>query len=122
MLHPIVAQLERAAGFASHDEPGDRLAKLEALLAQAAEQLDEAAPLVGALLGVPTDERYLALNLSPQRQKQRTFEVLMEQLAGLARERPVLALYEDLHWADPSTLELLDMMVDRGRALRKQGP
>ena len=53
-LHPIVAQLERAAGFASHDEAGDRLAKLEALLAQGAEQLDEAAPLVGALLGVPS--------------------------------------------------------------------
>ena len=117
MLHPIVAQLERAAGFASHDEPGDRLAKLEALLAQGAEQLDEAAPLVGALLGVPTDDRYPALNLSPQRQKQRTFEVLIEQLAGLARQRPVLPLYEDLHWADPSTLELLDMVVERARAL-----
>ncbi len=116
-LHPVVAQLERAAGFASHDEPADRLAKLEALLAQGAEQLDEAAPLVGALLGVPTDGRYPALNFSPQRQKQRTFEVLMEQLAGLARQRPVLQLYEDLHWADPSTLELLDMVVERARGL-----
>ena len=64
-LHPVVAQLERAAGFASHDEPGDRLAKLEALLAQGAEQLDEATPLVGALLGVPTDDRYAALKLQP---------------------------------------------------------
>ena len=116
-LHPVVAQLERAAGFASRDEPADRLAKLEALLAQGAERLDEAAPLVGALLGVPTDERYRALNLSPQRQKQRTFEVLIEQLAGLARKRPVLELYEDLHWADPSTLELLDMVVERARLL-----
>ncbi len=87
------------------------------MLTQGAEQLDEAAPLVGALLGVPTDERYPALNFSPQRQKQRTFEVLIEQLAGLARERPVLALYEDLHWADPSTLELLAMVVERARAL-----
>ncbi len=117
MLHPVVAQLERAAGFASHDESADRLAKLEALLAQGAEQVDEAAPLVAALLGVPTDDRYPALNLSPQRQKQRTFEVLIEQLAGLARERPVLALYEDLNWADPSTLELLDMVVERARVL-----
>ena len=117
-LHPVVVQLERAAGFASHDEPADRLAKLEALLAQGAERLEEAAPLVGALLGVPTDERYRAPNLSPQRQKQRTFEALIDQLAGLARERPVLQLYEDLHWADPSTLELLDMVVERARALR----
>ncbi len=116
-LHPIVAQLQRAAGFASHDEPADRLAKLEALLAQGAEQLDEATPWFGALLGVPTDERYRAPNLSPQRQKQRTFEVLIEQLAGLARKRPVLQLYEDLHWADPSTLELLDMVVERARGL-----
>jgi class 3 adenylate cyclase/predicted ATPase len=116
-LHPVVAQLERAAGFAAHDKPGERLDKLEALLAQGAEQLDEAAPLVGALLGIPTDERYPALNFSPQRQKQRTFEVLIEQLAGLARQRPVLQLYEDLHWADPSTLELLDMVVERARAL-----
>ena len=116
-LHPIVAQLERAAAFASHDEPAERLAKLEALLAQGAEQLDEAAPLVGALLGVPTDNRYPALNLGPQRQKQRTFEVLLEQLAGLARKRPVLQLYEDLHWADPSTLELLEMVVERARSL-----
>jgi class 3 adenylate cyclase/predicted ATPase len=116
-LHPIVAQLERAADFASHDEPADRLAKLEALLAQGAEQLDEATPLFGALLGVPTDERYRGLNLTPQRQKQRTFEVLIEQLAGLARKRPVLQLYEDLHWADPSTLELLDMVVERARVL-----
>ena len=116
-LHPVVAQLERAAGFASHDKPGERLAKLEALLAQGAEQLDEAAPLVGALLGIPTDERYPALNFSPQRQKQRTFEVLLEQLVGLARQRPVLQLYEDLHWADPSTLELLDTVVERARAL-----
>ena len=59
-LHPVVAQLERAAGFASHDKPGERLAKLEALLAQGAEQLDEAALLVGALLGISTDERYPA--------------------------------------------------------------
>ena len=116
-LHPIVAQLERAAGFASHDEPADRLTKLEALLAQGAEQLDEATPLFGALLGVATDERYRAPNLSPQRQKQRTFEVLIEQLAGLARKRPVLQLYEDLHWADPSTLELLEMVVERARGL-----
>ena len=116
-LHPVVAQLERAAGFASPDEPKEQLAKLEALLARGAEQLDEAAPLVGALLGIPTDERYPALNFSPQRQKQRTFEVLLEQLVGLARQRPVLQLYEDLHWADPSTLELLDMVVERARAL-----
>ena len=117
-LHPIITQLERAAGFASDDEAGARLAKLEALLGRGTGQLDEAVPLIGALLGIATDDRYAPPpNLSPQRQKQRTLEVLIEQLAGLARERPVLELYEDLHWADPSTLELLDLLVERVRDL-----
>ena len=116
-LYPIITQLERAAGFAPDDVPEAKLAKLEALLRQATEQLDEALPLIGALLGVPSGERYPALNLSPQRQKQRTLELLIEQLAGLARDRPVLELYEDVHWVDPSTLELLDLLVERVRAL-----
>ncbi len=116
-LHPMIAQLERAAGFAPHDQAGDKLLKLEALLGQATAQLDEAVPLIAALLGVPSDARYRAPNFSPQRQKQRTLEVLIEQLAGLARARPVLELYEDLHWADPSTLELLDLLVERARSL-----
>jgi class 3 adenylate cyclase len=116
-LHPIIAQLERAAAFARADESEARRAKLENLLGQATEHLDEAVPLIGALLGLPADARYPALNLSPQRQKQRTLEILIEQLAGLARDRPVLELYEDLHWVDPSTLELLDLLVERVRTL-----
>ena len=117
-LHPVIAQLERAAGFAPDDEPAARLTKLETLLGQATDQLDEAVPLVGALLGLFADAHYPPLNLSPQRQKQRTLEVLIEQLAGLARDRPVLELYEDVHWIDPSTLELLDLLIERVRALR----
>ena len=116
-LHPIIAQLEHAAGFAPADEAADKLAKLEALLGQATTQLDEAVPLIGGLLGVPFDGRYAALKLGPQRQKQRTLEVLIEQLAGLARTQPVLELYEDVHWVDPSTLELLDLLVERVRRL-----
>jgi class 3 adenylate cyclase/predicted ATPase len=116
-LHPIIAQLERAAGFARGDEPEAKRVKLAKLLGQATEQVDDAVPLIGALLGLPTDARDPGLNLSPQRQKQRTLEVLLEQLAGLARDRPVLELYEDLHWVDPSTLELLDLLVDRVRDL-----
>jgi class 3 adenylate cyclase len=116
-LHPIIGQLERAAGLAPDDEPEGRLAKLEALLDPATDQLDEAVPLLAALLGIPAGDRYPALNLSPQRQKQRTLEVLIEQLAGLARQRPVIDLYEDLHWCDPSTLELLDLLVARVRRL-----
>jgi predicted ATPase/class 3 adenylate cyclase len=116
-LHPIIAQLERAAGFVPDDAPKAKLAKLEALLGQATDRLDEAVPLLGALLSVPTQGRYPPLNLSPERQKQRTLEVLIEQLAGLARDRPVLESYEDLHWVDPSTLEMLDILVERVRGL-----
>jgi predicted ATPase len=116
-LHPIITQLERAAGFASEDQAKDRLAKLEALFGRGTEQLDEAVPLIGALLGVPTNARYPAPDLSPQRWKRRTLEMLIEQLARLTRERRVLELYEDLHWVDPSTLELLDLLVERVRVL-----
>jgi class 3 adenylate cyclase len=116
-LYPIIVQLERAAGFAPDDGPETKLAKLAALLGQATGQLDEALPLLAALLGIPAGERDPPLSLSPQRQKQRSLEILIEQLAGLARARPVLELYEDLHWVDPSTLELLDLLVERVRSL-----
>jgi class 3 adenylate cyclase/tetratricopeptide (TPR) repeat protein len=116
-LHPVIAQLERAAGLGADDVPEAKLAKLEVLLRQATDQLEEALPLIAALLGIPSDDRYPALNLSPQRQKQRTLEALIDQLAGLARARLVLEVYEDVHWIDPSTLELLDMLVERVRSL-----
>ena len=89
-----------------------RVAKLEALLALGAERLDEAAPLLAALLGIPVGENYPPLNLAPQRQKQRTLEVLVNQVAGLAAKQPVLALYEDVHWIDPTTLEALDLLIE----------
>jgi predicted ATPase len=116
-LYPITAQLERAAGFATDDSPEAKLAKLEALIGQSTNRSGDAVPLLAALLGVVTGERYPPLNLTPQRQKQRTLEVLIEQLAGLARDRPVLELHEDVHWVDPSTLELLDLLVERVRTL-----
>jgi class 3 adenylate cyclase/predicted ATPase len=116
-LHPVIALLERAAGFARDDDPPGKLAKLEALLARATADVAGAAPLFAALLSTPTDGRYPPLGLSPPRQKERTLEALLEQLAGLAGHRPVLAVYEDVHWADPTTLELLDRVVDRAQAL-----
>ena len=113
-LHPIAMHWERAAIFASDDGPGAKLAKLAALLGRATEQLDEAVPLLAGLLGIPAGDRDPALNFSPQRQKQRTFEVLIEQgPAGLARERPVLELYEDVQWIDPSTAELVERVIQQ---------
>ena len=117
-LHPVIDLLERAAGFARDDTPAGKLDKLEALLARGTADLAGAAPLVAALLSVPTADRYPPLDLTPRRQKERTLEVLVDQVAGLARREPVLALYEDVHWADPTTLEALDLVIDRVRTLR----
>jgi predicted ATPase/class 3 adenylate cyclase len=116
-LHPVIGLLERAAGFARDDRAEAKLDKLEALLARDTEALGEAVPLVAALLGIETGERYPPLVLSPQRQKQRTLEVLVDQVRGLAARRPVLAVYEDVHWADPTTRELLGLLIDRVRRL-----
>ena len=116
-LHPLIEQLERAAGFARTDPPAMRLDKLEALLARGTERLDEVVPLIAALLGVPTGERYPALTLTPDVQKRRTLQALVDRIAGLAAEQPVLALFKDVHWIDPSTLELLSMVMERIRRL-----
>jgi DNA-binding winged helix-turn-helix (wHTH) protein/tetratricopeptide (TPR) repeat protein len=112
-LYPFIAQLERAAGFAREDPPQARLDKLEALLAQSDQNPADAAALIADLLGVPTDGRYPPLSPEPQRRRQQTFAVLIRQLAGLARGRPVLLIFEDAHWIDSTSLELLDLIIDR---------
>ena len=89
-LHPVIEHLERAAGFERDDRPEARLDKLEALLARGTDKLDQAMPLIAALLGLPTGERYPALELTPQRQKELTLEVLLDQLVALAAKQPVL--------------------------------
>ena len=112
-LHPIVAQLEHAAGFHRHDEPGARLAKLEALLAPGAEDVASVAPLFAALLAIPSGGRYPPLEISPQQRKERMLEALLAQLEGLAAREPVLLTFEDLHWIDPTSLEFLGLLIDR---------
>jgi class 3 adenylate cyclase/predicted ATPase len=116
-LHPLIEQLERAAGFVRNDPPVKRLDKLEALLARGTKRLNEVVPLIAALLGVPTGERYPALTLTPEVQKRRTLQALVNHVAGLAAEQPELALFKDVHWIDPSTLELLSLLIERIRRL-----
>ena len=112
-LHPVIEQLERAAGFVRDDLPAAKLDKLEALLARGTAKLDQAVPLIGALLGLSTEGRYPALDLTPQHQKQLTLAALVEQLEGLAAAQPVLLAYEDMHWIDPTTQELLGLTIER---------
>ena len=115
-LFPFVDQLGRRAGFALEDPPAVKLEKLEALLARAAPP-DEDVALIADLLSLPTSERHLLPDLSPQRKKERTLEALLRQLEGLAHQQPVLIVVEDLHWIDPTSRELLDLTVERVRSL-----
>src|SRR5262249_29443680 len=99
------------------DTPEQRLDKLDALLATSTSQAHAVAPLFAALLSIPFGERYPSLPLSAIQQRRRTFAALLDQFDGLARKQPVLLLWEDVHWADATSLELLDLTVERMRQL-----
>ena len=111
-LYPTISQLERAAGFERNDAPDAKLEKLSSLLGASLAR-ERQTQIIAELLSIPTGDRYAPLNASPQRKKEKSFEALLAQLELLARERPVLMEYEDVHWIDPSSRELLDMIVDR---------
>ena len=113
-LYPFIAQLERAAGFARDDAVEAKLAKLRALLAPGTRDDDDIA-LLSELLSLPSSAA--DLNLSPQRKREKLFEALLTQLGAEARHRPVLMVFEDAHWIDPTSRELLDLTVDRVRHL-----
>jgi predicted ATPase/class 3 adenylate cyclase len=111
-LHPVISQLVRAAGMAHDDSGEQRLAKLEAALAPAASNLDEAVTLLAPLLSIPLGPRYIPLDLSPQRRKERTLRTLLGQLEALAARQPVLMALEDAHWIDPTSLELFTLTME----------
>ena len=113
-LYPFIDQLWHAAEFARDDPPSAKLEKLEAVLFRAG-QPDEDVPLLADLMSLPA--RHPLPNLSPQRKKERTLEALIRQLEGLARRQPVLMVFEDAHWIDPTSRELLDLTVERVRDL-----
>src|SRR5262249_29327091 len=115
-LYPAIEEFERAAGFTREDSIDQKLDKMEALLAGDERQVAEAAPLFATLLSLPV-ERYPALQLSPQKQKDNTLEALAGQVESLARRQPVLIIYEDVHWIDATTQECLDLLVPRVQEL-----
>jgi class 3 adenylate cyclase/predicted ATPase len=117
-LYPSITQLERAAGFRREDTDEQRLDKLETVLARGTNDLSEAAPLLADLLSVPTGDRYPALNLTPQKRKEKTLHAQLAQVEGLAARQPVLMLFEDIHWSDPTTQESLDLLIDPVATLR----
>jgi predicted ATPase len=117
-LYPSIAQLERAAGFRRDDTDEQRLAKLEAVLAHGTSDLSEAVPLLADLLSIPIGDRYPPLNLTPQKRKEKTLQCQLAQVEALAARQPVLMVREDVHWSDPTTRDLLDLLVDRVLMLR----
>jgi class 3 adenylate cyclase/predicted ATPase len=116
-LYPFIAQLQRAAGFTPEDTPKQRLDKLETLLAANEAPLLDTVPLFAALLLVPFGERYPPLALTPFQQRRRIFTALLDQFEFLAHQKPILLLFEDAHWADATSLELLGLAIERMRQL-----
>jgi len=112
-LYPILEHLQRWLQFRRDDTPSTKLATLEQVLRSYGLPLPEAVPLFAALLSLPAPEHYAPLHLSPQRQRQKTQEALLAWLLAEAERQPVLAVWEDLHWADPSTLERLHLFLDQ---------
>lgn len=112
-LHPFVTQLAHAAGLQAGDDAPRRLDRLEALLRQADADVGAVAPLFASLLAIPFEDRYGALSVGSDQQRQRTLGAFLEQLVGLASHKPVLLVFEDVQWADPTSLELLDAAIAR---------
>ncbi len=110
--YPIIREIEHAAGFGRSDAPVQRLGKLEALL-QGSGTSPEGIALIADLVSVPTCDRYPPLDLSPRQRRDRTVQTWLARVESMARHRPVLIVFEDVHWIDPSSREVLDALVER---------
>jgi class 3 adenylate cyclase/predicted ATPase len=112
-FYPIIKQLEQAARFLSSDAPEVKLDKLENLVLQSELDMSHVVPLFASLLSIPTEARYLPLSFSPRQQKRLVLDALEEKLTRLTAKTPLLMVFEDLHWVDPSTREFLDRLIKR---------
>jgi class 3 adenylate cyclase/predicted ATPase len=117
-LYPFISQLERAARFERSDPPAEKFAKLEAVLVRSGADADRVVPPLANLLSLPPNDRYRVPELSPQKRKEMTLAAFLAQLDGLAARQPVFVIFEDAHWADPTSLELLTVTLERIPRLR----
>jgi predicted ATPase len=117
-LQPVIGHLQWLLRWRSEETPEEKLHKLEQALASYGFTLAEVMPLFATLLSVPCAEHYPSLSLTPQRQKQKTFEAVLAGLLQEAEQQPMLVIMEDLHWVDPSTLELLGLLIDQVASAR----
>jgi class 3 adenylate cyclase/predicted ATPase len=111
MLYPVIGEMLRAARFAHDDSQQVKMDKLDALLAQSS-TLPQDAALFAEMLSLPNDGRYPPVEVEPQLRRQKTLKALGSQIEALARINPVLVIFEDAHWADPTSLELFARAVD----------
>jgi class 3 adenylate cyclase/tetratricopeptide (TPR) repeat protein len=112
-LHPFIVQLERAAGFEPSIDAVAKLDKLEALLKPTVKNVPQDLAIIAELLAVPVNGRYPVVEISPQQTREMTLTALLNQLEGVAAQSPVLTIFEDAHWIDPTSLDLLDRTVAR---------
>ena len=113
-LYPVIEHLRRALGWKREDDPGQKLEKLESALERQSLPVENAVPLYAELMSLPLPEgRYTPLELSAQQRREQTLDALAGWLLDEAEQTPVLNIWEDLHWADPTTLELLGLYIDQ---------
>jgi class 3 adenylate cyclase len=116
-LYPIIGHMERAAGLTREDDVQGKLDKLDAVLSASATSRDDAA-LIAELLSLPNDGRYSTIEISPALRRQKTIEALIAQIEVISRQTPLLMIFEDAHWADPSSLEVFGRLVEKIQTLR----
>ena len=117
-FYPVIDLLQRVWGLRGSASADEKIARIERAVEGQAENAPDTVPLLASFLSVPIPNRYPPLDLTPQRQKQKTLEALVDILVGMAARQPVLFAVEDLHWIDPSSLELLNLVVGRVPAER----
>jgi class 3 adenylate cyclase/predicted ATPase len=117
-LYPAINQLKRALRFDRSDDAEQKLEKLEAMLTQLSVPIEESGLLLGSMLSLPVEGRYPKIEASPQLLKKKTLESLLLVVEAMANQEPVLMLVEDAHWIDPSTLEMLELLIERLKSAR----
>jgi class 3 adenylate cyclase len=117
-FYPIIGQIWDAAGFVTDEPAAKRLDKLEVMIARSGLENRDIAPYLASLLSIPTEGRYSALELAPSELKERTIAALIAIFVGLTQGGPVLALLEDAHWIDPTSLDVFSRLIDRLEGLR----
>jgi class 3 adenylate cyclase/predicted ATPase len=116
-FYPIIDNFERALPLARDDTAEQKLDKLEALIVGQYGRPREDIRFIASILSIPCEERYGAVAMTPQKFKEETLRTLVDTTAAIARGQPTVMLFEDIHWADPTTLEVIDLLIHRVRSL-----